>query len=143
MLFWHKMRNNLPTDRRVLRAIYNEYESVYPGNNYEDGVKGPNDPLLEIDLPRIAQKLGIRPELLHGILYFHLNEVYGYESRQNIYIQIFEKVADNKSNCINFPYLASKLAALDEEFEKMLITRVLSIFAIIISVFALSLKIFS
>ncbi len=138
---------NLPTDREVMREIYDTYSVDYPGNEFEEGKPGPNDPHIEIDIPLIARKLGCRPELLHGILYFHLNDKYGYEDRDKVFVRMFEKKVEAetnciKTNCINFPYLASKLAALEEEHRKMLLTRWISIMSIIISCFALGTRIF-
>lgn len=132
---------NLPTDREVMREIYDTYALDYPGNEFKEGKPGPNDPHIEIDIPLIAKKLDCRPELLHGILYFHLNDKYGYEEREKVFVRIFEKSAGEKKNCINFPYLASKLAYLEEEHRKMIITRLLSIAAIIISCCALGARV--
>lgn len=133
----------LPTDRQVLRTIFDEYEHLYPGNNFEDGVPGPNDPHIAIDILTIARKLGCQAELLHGILYFHMNEIYGYETRPNVFVKLFEKSVASKPHCVNFPYLASKLAALEEEHSRVQITRILSILALIISGVALGAKMFS
>jgi hypothetical protein len=133
---------NLPTDREVLRAIYDCYRSDYPGNDFESGVSGPNDPFIKLDFAKLSNTLGCRPELLHGILYFHLNQKYGYEAKPNTFVRIFEKQVGDKSNCVNFPFLASKLASLEEEHSKVQITRFLSVVAIVLSGIALGARFF-
>lgn len=67
--------SKLPTDRQVLRCIYEMYESAYPGNSLGQA-QGENDPYLPIDIPDVAKRLECKPELLFGRLYYYLDAKY-------------------------------------------------------------------
>jgi hypothetical protein len=125
-----------------MKTIFEIYEPLYPGIEYDSGVPGPNDPHMEIDIPKIAKRLKCRPELIHGILYFHLNEIYGYKTSTDAVVRLFEKNVGNKVHCVNFPYLAAKFASLESERRNVNITRILSITALGLSALALGAKLF-
>jgi hypothetical protein len=59
--------SKLPTDREVLKRIYDMYEPSYPGAR-----PGENDPYVAVDLAAVAARLRCKPELLFGRLYYHL-----------------------------------------------------------------------
>jgi hypothetical protein len=58
--------SKLPTDREVLKRIYDMYEPSYPGAR-----PGENDPYVAVDLAAVAARLRCKPELLFGRLYYH------------------------------------------------------------------------
>ena len=105
----------LPTDREILKTIYEMYASEYP--KYIEGeVRGVNDPFVPIDIWEIADKLHAQPELIFGRIYYHLNPKYSYD-KVTFYIVSFRDENDNEiiKKSIHFPLLSSILAGLNEE----------------------------
>jgi hypothetical protein len=70
--------NKLPTDREILKCIFDLYKSDYPGPKGEDG-RGANDPFIHIDLTKVSARLDCTPELIFGRLYYHLDAKYRYK----------------------------------------------------------------
>lgn len=98
-------KNRIPNERKVLKKIYETYETSYPSNG---------DPYLEIDLELLAIKLKCKKELLFGYIYYHLSEKYRLK-KENVTIELFTINFHGKKHVINFPYLSAILAQLDLE----------------------------
>jgi hypothetical protein len=103
------MATRLHTDREILRCIYDLYEADYP-------TKG--DPLLPIEVRRVAERLRCSPDLLFGRLRYDM----GTRLRHRIpgdanpaESSIFEVKAGDMTPSVNFPYLSSHLATLEHE----------------------------
>jgi len=124
--------NRLPTEREVLRSIYQEYESAYPGIP-AGAVRGENDPYMAIDIPAIAKKLRCKPELLFGYLYYHLDAKHRYQTGENTFVHLFAIKAGDKHHGVNFPYLAALLADHNLEHRRQLWSVALSILALALS----------
>ncbi len=107
--------SKLPTDRRVLRCIYEMYEASYPGVQSGE-VRGENDPYLPIDLQAVAKRLGCKPELLFGRLYYYLDAKYRYKQDSGSHVSLFHINLNGRGHCVHFPYLASILAGHDYDF---------------------------
>ena len=113
----------LPTDRDVLRCIYEMYSPEYP-KILGGQVRSENDPYVPININEVAAKLDTLPELIFGRLYFHLNRKYNYKMDSGDSVQLFildiedKKRSDVKIDVIQFPFLTSILAGLEEEHSR-------------------------
>lgn len=122
----------LPTERQVLRCIYEMYESSYP-----EGLPGVRDTFVPIDVRAIAERLQCKAELLFGYLYYHLDHKYRYPTGPNAHVHLFAPQAGEMRHAINFPYLAAILAAQDQEHSKFLWPLGVSLVALALSVGAI------
>jgi hypothetical protein len=100
----------LPSDRAVLQCIYDIYKDSYPGPKSAAG-KPENDPYIAIDVHAVAKKLECSPELLFGRLYYHLDKKHRYKQDDGSLVPLFYLKVGEKRHAVNFPYLASVLAA--------------------------------
>ena len=57
--------NKLPTDREILKCIFDLYKSDYPGPKGENG-RGANDPFVLIDLTKVAARLDCGTDFIFG-----------------------------------------------------------------------------
>jgi hypothetical protein len=122
----------LPTERDVLRRIYEMYEPSYPGIPV-GAVRGENDPFLAIDVRAVAEELKCKPELLFGYLYYHLDAKHRYQTGENTYVHLFALQVGDKRHGVNFPYLAALLANHDLEHRRQLWSVGLSLLALALS----------
>ncbi|MGB8437657.1 MAG: hypothetical protein WCE38_25720, partial [Burkholderiales bacterium] len=63
--------NTLPTDREILKCIFEMYEPAYPGTQPGE-TRGKNDPYMPIDLRAVASRMNCKTEMLFVRLYYHL-----------------------------------------------------------------------
>jgi len=129
--------SKLPTDRQVLRCIYETYSSAYPGPAPEGGGRPPNDPFVPVDLRAVAVKLNVQPELLFGRLYYHLEAKHRYQQSSGAWVNLFLLDIQRKGHSVNFPYLAALLAGHDQEHRKQLLSLCFSLIAIGLSLASL------
>ena len=123
------MTVRLPTEREVLRRIYDMYEASYPGAR-----PGEHDPMLPIDIHAVAEKLECKPQLLFGYLYYHLDKKHRYQTGPNVYVHLFTPRAGEMRHAVNFPYLAAILATHDQEHSKFAWSLGVSLVALALSV---------
>src|SRR5437667_302468 len=128
--------NKLPTDRYVLKCIFDMYESSYPGPRTASG-RGENDPYVAIDLQAVAEMLDCNAELLFGRLYYHLDQKYRYKQDDGVVVSLFQLKIDEKRHAVQFPYLASILAGFNQEFYRHALSLGISCAALGISVTSL------
>lgn len=129
------MATRLHTDREILRCIYDLYEADYPA-------KG--DPLLPIEVRRVAERLRCSPELLFGRLRYDMGTRLRHRNPVDANLteaSIFEVEAGDKMHCVNFPYLSSHLATLDHEEHRASRTFWLAIGAFAIAIFSFAFQI--
>ena len=124
--------NKLPTDREVLKCIYAMYESSYPDVPAGEA-RGANDPHLQIDISAVAKRLKCKPELLFGLLYYHLYAKHRYKKDSGANVGLFELNVGNKHHAVNFPYLAAILANHNLDHRRQLWTVGLSLLALALS----------
>lgn len=127
--------SKLPTDRQVLRCIYEMY-AAYPGNSLGQA-QGENDPYLPIDIPDVAKRLDCKPELLFGRLYYYLDAKYRYKQENGALVSLFHLNIQGKRHCVHFPFLASILAGNEEEHKRHSWSLAVSIVALVLSVSAI------
>ena len=68
----------LPTDLEILEAIYDRYYDDFQSFT----VATPDRPAknyVPIDIPALASKLRVNPDIVFGRLYFHLQAQHGFE----------------------------------------------------------------
>lgn len=111
------------------------YESSYPGPTAD--ARASNDPYVPIDVTAVAARLNCRAELIFGRLYYHLDAKYRYKQDNGALVGLFDLNFQNKGHSVHFPYLASILAGLEEEYRKLFWSMTFSIAALIVSVISL------
>lgn len=127
--------SRLPTDREVLKCIFEMYKDNYPGEKV--GSKGANDPFVPVDLGAVAARLDTKPELLFGRLYYHLDPKHRYKQKSGSEINLFLLNVENKGHSVHFPYLSSILAGHDQEYRKQLWSISFSVLALVVSIASL------
>lgn len=126
----------LPTDREILKHIYEMYQVFYPGKS-PGKERGENDPYLPIEIPQIASRMGCSAEMLFGRLYYHLDAKYRYTQDNGGNVHMFLIAVGSKRHCVNFPYLVAVLAEKDLDHRRQLWSLGLSIAALALSVGAI------
>lgn len=126
------MSTRIPTERQVLRCIYDAYEPSFP-------VEGPSigKVMVAIDLDAVAKKLGTDKHVLFGYLYYHLDHKYRYQTGENRSVHLFAPTAGDLRHAINLPYLAAILAGQDQEHSKFAWSLGVSLVALALSVGAI------
>jgi len=132
-----------PTDREVLRCIYDTYYNEYVSFN-EHSKYRITKTFVPLDLNLIGRKLSTDPDLIFGRLHYHLQSKFG-SPGGNKDIQFFQieiQLADKADrHVVNFPLLDSVLAELDYEHGKFLRSWRLSISSLVIAAIALAVSI--
>lgn len=134
----------LPTDLKILSIIYEEYYDTFISfskNNSDRSAKN----FIPVDIKLIAQKLGVDVDIIFGRLYYHLEQKYGYkrpDDTDDTKVAFFTLKAGVDKNCINFPYMASVLANLQEKEKKYTAATTLAILSIIIASLSFVVSIF-
>jgi hypothetical protein len=97
-----------------LRAIYDRYRTDFEGQLTRAGSQ--TSVFMSIDVPAIADSLGVTSDSVFGRLYHHLDPLYAPESEPGKPSKhLFSPVLGDDANCINFPMLEAVLAGLWEE----------------------------
>ena len=122
----------IPTERQVLRCIYDMYESSFP----VDGVPG-GKVMIGIDIPKVAERLGCDRHIIFGYLYYHLDHKYRYTSEGDSSVHLFSPKAGETRHAINLPYLAAILAGKDQEHSQFIWSLGVSLVALALSVGAI------
>jgi hypothetical protein len=125
------------TDYELLKTIQKLYNEDFIKKSEKLETKG-NDGFgyyIPIDCEKIAKVGGFNKHLIFARLYGHLNHKYSYtnnDSRESK-VCFFGHKQDFGFNCINFPYLCSALADIEDARTRNFI---LPIWSIVISAFA-------
>ena len=109
------------------------YAAQYPGPSKTEGA-GENDPFMPIKVRHIAGHLNCQPELIFGRLYYHLESKYRYKQENAVLVSFFQINFEGRGHCVHFPYLASILAALDDDHRRNTWTFWFSVAALALSV---------
>jgi hypothetical protein len=130
-----KNKANNITDRLLLKAIYDEYYSVFCTS--EIGVENrASRSYVIIDHLVISNKLNLDPDIVFGRLFYHLDKKYGYKD-ENIKAPLFALKGNEDKFAVNFPLLSAVVAELEQSHIRFTLPLWLSILAIIISAIAL------
>jgi hypothetical protein len=128
------MSKSIPTDRKVLRCIFDMYESKFP-HELDKGTIG--QVMVPIDIDAVASKLGCNKYFLFGYLYYHLDHKHQYKTGENSSVHLFAPRVGELKNAVNFPYLAAILAGHDQEHSKFAWSLGVSLVALALSVGAI------
>jgi hypothetical protein len=124
-----------PTDFELLKAIYDRHLDDFersPRIQQKLGV------LIPIDIPGIADSLGVNADTVFGRLYHHLDPKYAPPPEPDGSRKLlFTPVAGDAYNCVNFPMLEAVLAGLWQERRRDLLAVAAAVSAFAISVAAL------
>ena len=126
------MQKRVPTERQVLRCIYDLYEPRFPVEGSSFGKA-----LVQIDMEAVANRLRCEKNVLFGYLYYHLDHKYRYPSGEKAFVHLFVPTAGDLKNAVNLPYLAAILAGLDQEHSKFAWSLGVSLIALALSVGAI------
>jgi hypothetical protein len=124
-------KRNPPSDRDILRAIYEKYYDTFvQGAETRDSIFTP------IDVEGIAKSLGVDRDVVFGRLYYYLNRRHGYEDHGS-HVLLYAKVLGTEHDCVNLPLIGSVLAGLDEEHDRTAASDRRAWIAIVISLVSL------
>ena len=126
------MAKRIPTERQLLRCIYDMYEPHFPSKTSTAG-----SVFVQIDLEAIAKKLKCDKDILFGYLYSHLDHKYQHSTGERSKVHLFARQAGDLRNVINLPYLAAILAAQDQEHSEFAWSLGVSLVALALSVGAI------
>lgn len=128
-------KKRIKTDRQVLQTIYEHYlEAFTTGQGSRGRVM-----YVPIDIPLLAQKLGMDTEILFGRLYFHLEKRHGFTNDDGSKVALFTPVAGQDRNCIQFPLLTAILADLQTEDRRHVSAMTIAIVSLVLSVVSIGL----
>jgi hypothetical protein len=130
------------SDFDLLRAIYERHRDDFSAYVEDDPSSREAKVMVPIDVPTIADTLGVDSDSVFGRLYFHLDRVYGEEpDSQGRRKAFFTPRAGNDKNCVNFPLLEAVLAGLWQQRNRdlwalwlALLSLVIAIVSIVVSV---------
>jgi hypothetical protein len=130
----------LPTDRELLRAIYDRYYREFDPGNPSRLAKV----LVPLDLALIANEVRVDSELVFGRLYYHLEPKYGAPNgKDDIHLFSISASTDGKTerHVVNFPLLESALATLEYEHRKFQWATGIAFFSVAVALIALAVSI--
>ena len=127
---------NLPTDRDILKNIYQNYYDSF--KDFERESKPRSSKIyVPIDIKKISDELNVDAELIFGRLYYHMDKKYGYTQQDGSKVHLFTPKAGSGNNAVNFPLLGAILAEIEETHQNNRLSIVLSIAALFISLLTL------
>ncbi len=128
------MPTPIPTERKVLRSIYDMNEAKYLDEVKKSSI---SQVMVPIDLDALALKLACNKYFLFGYLVYHLDHKHRYKSGENASVHLFVPRVGSLQNAVNFPYLAAILAGHDQEQSKFAWSLGVSLVALALSVGAI------
>lgn len=122
----------LKTDRQVLRAIYDRYESEYTKQ-----ASGQEKPYIPVNVRALAEDLQCHAGILFGRLHFDYGTRFRVRKPDEPHVtlaSVFEVAVGDQRHCVNFPYVAALLAGMDHEHRRNSIAIWVSAVALVVSV---------
>jgi hypothetical protein len=123
-----------PTDLQLLRAIYERHRGDYVAA-VQQGVHARI--AVPIDIPAIAQDLGVNADSVFGRLYHHLDPLYGTQSPDGLRKALFIPQPGEAKDRVNFPLLEAVLAGLWQQRQRDLWTLWIAIVSAAIAIAAI------
>jgi len=127
-----------PTDLEILEEIYRRYYKAFVSFSREDGDRD-SKIYVPIDIKAIAEHFNIDGDIIHGRLYYHLEQKYGFTKSDGTNVPFFwfrEHQLDRHQ--VQFPLLAAAIASLRESRNQYLWATWLSAASLLISLTALA-----
>jgi hypothetical protein len=132
--------SKLPTDHDLLHAIYKKYYENFLDHSENTPIRS-SKIYVPISVDEIASELKTDGDIVFGRLYYHLNERYGYRKEDGKVVHFFAMVVGDDNHCVNFPYVVSVLASLQEENRKYRNATLISVMSLFIATVSLTLSI--
>lgn len=132
----------IPTDLKILGVIYDRYYDSFHAYSDENKIRS-SKIYVPIDVKEIAKSLNVDADIVFGRLYYHLNEKFSYKRDDDSEVEFFALRAGDDRHCINFPYLASILADLQDQNRKYLMTIILAGLSLVIAIISILISIFA
>ena len=137
---------NAPTELELLDTIYEKYYDAFAA--YDAKAPGRSSKnYVPIDINGIGLALGVDPEIVFGLLYYHLEKKYGYDEAgtaggAGARVNFFAMKIGGDRHCIHFPQLAGVVAGLRSEDRKYKLATTISVISFFVSLvsFGLSLS---
>lgn len=129
-----------PTDRDILRLIYNLYYNDF--NSYTKGSRTTKN-FVPIDIAKIAREFKVDEDIIFGRLYYHLNKKYGYKQDDGSLVSFFSRnLGGDNNNSVNFPLLSSVLAELNDDHSRFKLAIIISVASLILASFSIGLTLY-
>lgn len=127
-----------PTDLDILEEIYRRYYKAFASFSREDGDRD-SKLYVPVDIKAIAQHFDIDGDIIHGRLYYHLEQKYGFTRPDGTKVPFFWFREDQlERHQVQFPLLAAAIASLRESRNQYLWATLLSGASLLISLIALA-----
>jgi hypothetical protein len=138
---------NAPTELELLDTIYEKYYDAFAAYDDKAPSRGSKN-YVPIDIDAVGRALGVDPEIVFGLLYYHLEKKYGYDvpsglkDRPPSRMHFFAMGLGGERHCIHFPYLAGVVAGLRSDDRKYRLATTMAVVSFVISLvsFGLSLS---
>lgn len=131
--FNRKKEANNVSDRRLLKAIYDQYYDDFCA--YDKNKSSRSSKIyVPVDCREISKQLNLDPDIVFGRLYYHLARKYRFAEADGKKISLFELRVANDKHVVNFPFLSAIVADLEQSFARYSLSLLLSGLAFAISV---------
>lgn len=126
-----------PTSLEILEEIYKRYYDEFTSHTRESPTRGTKI-YVPIDICVIAEHFDVDGDIIHGRLYYHLDNKFSFTKRDGSLVPffLFQENSDQPHN-VQFPILASAIAELREERDKYLWGIRLATASFVVSIIAL------
>jgi len=122
----------LPTDRTLLGEIYSRHYQEFVA--YSDENKNRSTKIfVPININDIAKEFDTDPDMIFGRLYYHLNKIHGAEDKDGNRSDFFAIRVGGDTHCVNFPFLSSILADLEDQHRQFVVATGLAGFSLVVS----------
>lgn len=130
------MASRLPTDLRLLDAIYRTYYDDFVAFSDENKNRGTKI-WVPIDIHVLAKRFDTDPDMIFGRLYYHLRGKYRQPMGDQV-LEFFQMRVGPDHHCVNFPFLASVLADLREEQHRFVVSTRIAALSLVISLISIT-----
>jgi hypothetical protein len=136
---------NAPTELKLLDTIYEKYYDAFAAYDEKAPGRGSKN-YVPIDINEIGRALGVDPDIVFGLLFWHLEKKYGYDVPSQIggqapsRMHFFAMRVDGQPHCIHFPYLAGIVAGLRSDDRKYRLATTISVISFFVSLVSFGLS---
>ena len=125
-----------PTDFQILDDIYENYYKEFSA--YVDEAPGRAAKIyVPIDIPAVARRLGVDPDIVFGRLYYYLQEKHGYTNDDGAQVPFFARRIGQDRDCVNFPLLSAIHSGMRAERRKDVWAIGIAVVSLVISILSL------
>jgi hypothetical protein len=133
--------NRPPTDLEILEEIYKRYYAAFAAYSRESPSRE-TKVYVPIDIRALAEHFKIDGDIIHGRLYYHLDQKFGFTKCDGTPVPFFWfRENQPEPHQVQFPMLAAAIAALRDERNKFLWATWLAGASLILSIIALAVSV--